>query len=234
MKYLIFHNRKFVIVALLTMCVSSAFADTRGLEALSQATGGVSSYLPYVRGACYVIATLIAVIGAMSVYSSMLLNPQNTTKRITMTVGGCITFVMMAIALPQFFGYEADGSAGNRIASNYSSDSNNTTGGNNSPGTGSSGSGGVQVYDEVSGDYIKTEIPGFDSDKWIKFPEGASRKDLETAMDLWNKTYSPNLTKDEHYNSLKNLTNKLYNKGELSVDEYHTLTGYMNYIFQKK
>ena len=84
------------------MAVSS-FADS-GLSGLSDAADGVGSYLPYVQGVCYVIAAVIAVAGAMSIYLSMQTNPNQIRKRMMMTVGSCMCFVsseLMAVVLPQ-------------------------------------------------------------------------------------------------------------------------------------
>ena len=80
-----------------------SFAQT-GSEALSSASDGIYSYLPFVQGLCYVIAALIAIVGATSIYMAMQTSPQQVSKRITMSVGSCLCFVCMAISLPQFFG----------------------------------------------------------------------------------------------------------------------------------
>ena len=82
-----------------------AFADA-GTSGISDAADGVVTYMPYVRALCYVIAAIIAVVGALAVYYTMQTNPQNTAKRMTMTVGGALTFVCLSLALPQFFGID--------------------------------------------------------------------------------------------------------------------------------
>ena len=97
-------KRLFSIIFAMPMAVSS-FADS-GLSGLSDAADGVGSYLPYVQGVCYVIAAVIAVAGAMSIYLSMQTNPNQIWKRMMMTVGSCMCFVLMATALPQFFGVD--------------------------------------------------------------------------------------------------------------------------------
>lgn len=174
-------KRKVVIVTSMMMFASSAFADTGGIQALSNATGGIGTYMPYVRGVCYVIAAIIAVVGAMAVYSSMVLNPQRTTKRISMTVGSCMTFVMMAIALPQFFGYDASGSL---IASN---------GG----GTGSGGGSGLHAkgpadfqdpgdfqddFQEFNGGTILTDIPDLGDSRWEHLTAGELNNGYHPAL----------------------------------------------------
>lgn len=94
----------FMIAATHALAIPS-FAET-GSEALSGASDGIYSYLPFVQGLCYVIAALIAIVGATSIYLAMQTSPQQVSKRITMSVGSCLCFVCMAISLPQFFGYE--------------------------------------------------------------------------------------------------------------------------------
>ena len=124
-------KRLFSIIFAMPMAVSS-FADS-GLSGLSDAADGVGSYLPYVQGVCYVIAAVIAVAGAMSIYLSMQTNPNQIRKRMMMTVGSCMCFVLMATALPQFFGVDGSGSS---------------TGGNNSSSTGSGTSDGFLASDQ--------------------------------------------------------------------------------------
>ena len=93
-------NLLFVIIVLST---SVAYADT-GASGISDAAGGVATYMPYVRALCYVIAAIIAIVGTVAVYIGMHNQPQQTTKRIMMTVGSCLCFVGLSFALPQFFG----------------------------------------------------------------------------------------------------------------------------------
>lgn len=95
----------FMIAATHALAIPS-FAQT-GSKALSGASDGIYSYLPFVQGLCYVIAALIAIVGATSIYMAMQTSPQQVSKRITMSVGSCLYFVCMAISLPQFFGYES-------------------------------------------------------------------------------------------------------------------------------
>lgn len=124
-------KRLFSIIFAMPMAVSS-FADS-GLSGLSDAADGVGSYLPYVQGVCYVIAAVIAVAGAMSIYLSMQTNPNQIRKRMMMTVGSCMCFVLMATSLPQFFGVDGSGSS---------------TGGSSSSSTGSGTSDGFLASDQ--------------------------------------------------------------------------------------
>ena len=95
--------KKICFFAISNLITPVAFADA-GTTGISNAADGVVTYMPYVRALCYVIAAIIAVVGAMVVYYTMQTNPQNTAKRMTMTVGSALTFVCLSIALPLFFG----------------------------------------------------------------------------------------------------------------------------------
>lgn len=79
-------------------------------EVLSNAVTGIAGYLPYVQALCYVLAAVVAVVGAYSVYWAYHFRPEQVRRRILMVVGGALCFVSMAWALPAFFGYESDGS----------------------------------------------------------------------------------------------------------------------------
>ena len=163
----------FMIVATHSLAIPS-FAQT-GSEALSGASDGIYSYLPFVQGLCYVIAALIAIVGATSIYMAMQTSPQQVSKRITMSVGSCLCFVCMAISLPQFFGYEPY-SVGN------GSDLALNGAGGSSNGFLSTDKGGISQ----SG--INTSIPPL-SDKtgnWITFPPGSNMDIANNLMDIYN------------------------------------------------
>ena len=103
--------KKICLLSIICLTTSVAFADT-GVSGIGDAADGVVTYMPYVRALCYVIAAVIAVVGAFAVYYSMHTNPQNTAKRIFMTAGGALTFVSLSLALPQFFGIDGSVSGG--------------------------------------------------------------------------------------------------------------------------
>ena len=154
--------KKICLFAIINLFTTVAFADN-GTTGISNAADGVVTYMPYVRALCYVIAAIIAVIGAMAVYYTMQTNPQNTAKRMTMTVGGALTFVCLSLALPQFFGI--DGSTSGSGGSSTSS------------GTSSTGD-GFLASDKggISQSGIITDIPSI-RDKggnWITFPQGTN------------------------------------------------------------
>ena len=77
--------KKIYLFAISNLFTPVAFADA-GTSGISDAADGVVTYMPYVRALCYVIAAIIAVVGALAVYYTMQTNPQNTAKRMTMTV----------------------------------------------------------------------------------------------------------------------------------------------------
>lgn len=151
-----------------------SFAQT-GSEALSGASDGIYSYLPFVQGLCYVIAALIAIVGATSIYMAMQTSPQQVSKRITMSVGSCLCFVCMAISLPKFFGYEP-----------YSVGNGSDLGLNGAGGS----SNGFLTTDKgsISQSGINTSIPPL-SDKtgnWITFPPGSNMDIANNLMDIYN------------------------------------------------
>ena len=119
--------KKICFFAISNLITPVAFADA-GTSGISNAADGVVTYMPYVRALCYVIAAIIAVVGAMVVYYTMQTNPQNTAKRMTMTVGSALTFVCLSIALPQFFGI--DGSTSGNGGSSTSSGTSGSGDGN--------------------------------------------------------------------------------------------------------
>lgn len=167
-------KRLFSIIIAMPMAVSS-FADS-GLSGLSDAADGVGSYLPYVQGVCYVIAAVIAVAGAMSIYLSMQTNPSQIRKRMMMTVGSCMCCVLMATALPQFFGVDGSGSS---------------TGGSSSSSTTNSGaSDGFLASDQggISQTGINTEIPSFHdkTGNWITFPPETNMTVANHLMDIYD------------------------------------------------
>ena len=150
------------------------FAQT-GSEALLGASDGIYSYVPFIQGLCYVIAALIAIVGAASVYMAMQTSPQQVSKRIITGVGSCLCFVCMAISLPQFFGYESYSvGSGSDLALNGAGGSSN----------------GFLTTDKggISQSGINTTIPPL-SDKtgnWITFPPGSNMDIANNLMDIYN------------------------------------------------
>ena len=81
-------KKLFMITATHALAIPG-FAQT-GSEALLGASDGIYSYVPFIQGLCYVIAALIAIVGAASVYMAMQTSPQQVSKRIVTSVGSCL------------------------------------------------------------------------------------------------------------------------------------------------
>ena len=196
----------------LIMCVTAsvASADT-GASGIGDAADGVVTYMPYVRALCYVIAAVIAVVGAFAVYYSMHTNPQNTAKRIFMTAGGALTFVSLSLALPQFFG--VDGSV---------------SGGSTSTGTGSSTSGtsgssnGFLASDQggISQSGIITTVPTLADRNWVHFPNGTKMETARYVVDIYSKMGGGS---QGTYGRTLDYINKLYWSQEINADTYNAL-----------
>ena len=200
-------KRLFFILLAMPMAVSS-FADS-GLSGLSDAADGVGSYLPYVQGVCYVIAAVIVVAGAMSIYMSMQTNPNQIRKRMMMTVGSCMCFVCMATALPQFFGVDGTGSS--------SSGSNSSvSGGGSSDGFLASDQGGISQ----SG--INTEIPSFHdrSGNWITFPPETNMTVANHLMDIYDHFGSG---QEGSYGRTLAYIHTAYRQGQIDHDMFEQL-----------
>lgn len=166
--------KKIFMILAINLLAIPGFAQT-GSEAILGASDGIYSYLPFVQGLCYVIAALIAIVGATSIYIAMQTSPQQVPKRIVMSVGSCLCFVCMAISLPQFFGYESYSVGnGSDLALNGAGGSSN----------------GFLTTDKggISQSGINTTIPPL-SDKtgnWITFPPGSNMDIANNLMDIYN------------------------------------------------
>ena len=200
-------KRLFSIIFVMSMAVST-FADS-GLSGLSDAADGVGSYLPYVQGVCYVIAAVIAVAGAMSIYLSMQTNPNQIRKRMMMTVGSCMCFVLMATALPQFFGVDGSGSS---------------TGGSSSSSTGSGTSDGFLASDQggISQTGINTEIPSFHdkTGNWITFPPETNMTVANHLMDIYDHFGSG---QSGTYGRTLDYIHNEYHQGQIDKEMYDLL-----------
>ena len=200
-------KRLFFILLSMPMAVSS-FADS-GLSGLSDAADGIGSYLPYVQGVCYVIAAVIAVTGAMSIYLSMQTNPNQIRKRMVMTVGSCMCFVCMATALPQFFGVDGTGSS---------------SGGSNSSVSGGGSSDGFLASDQggISQSGINTEIPSFHdrSGNWITFPPETNMTVANHLMDIYDHFGSG---QEGSYGRTLAYIHTAYRQGQIDHDMFEQL-----------
>ncbi len=196
-------NLLFVIIVLST---SVAYADT-GASGISDAAGGVATYMPYVRAICYVIAAIIAIVGAVAVYYTMHTSPQNTAKRISMTVGGAFTFVCLSLAMPQFFGIDGSMSGGS-----------SGSGINGTAGTGT----GFLASDQggISRSGIITEIPSFADERWVHFPSGTKMQTANFLLDIYDKNGGG---APGSYGKTLDYINQLYRHREINYGTYNVL-----------
>lgn len=198
--------KKYLFILLAGITSLPSFAQT-GSSAFADASDGIYSYTPFVQGLCFAIAAIIAIVGATSTYLAMQTSPQQVTKRITMTVGSCLCFVSMAIALPQFFGYEQY-STGNGSGSS----TNGTT--SSSDGFLASDKGGISQ----SG--IITEIPTFADDHWVHFPSGTKMETANYLLDIYDKNGGGSTGS---YGRTLEYINNLYWRGEINYGVYNNL-----------
>lgn len=137
--------RKLLIVASAFVAVPS-FADNV-TDAIAISGDHVYSYTPYVQTLGYVLAALIGLVGAFSVYLAYINDSPDVRKRMLTWGCGSLAMLCMTIALPSFFDYQESGLGGS-----------GTTG----------GSGGTGSY--TGGDrygQIDTSIPDLGDGRWI-------------------------------------------------------------------
>ena len=105
-KTVVMDPRFVAVMLLLVICTVSVEAQSMdsGVKAISTASDSIKKYLPVVVKLIYVIAGIVAVLGAISVYIQMNNEEQDVKKSIMMIVGACIFLIAAAQALPLFFG----------------------------------------------------------------------------------------------------------------------------------
>lgn len=105
-KTVVMDPRFVAVMLLLVICTVSVEAQSMdsGVKAITQASDSIKKYLPVVTKLIYVIAGIVAVLGAISVYIKMNNEEQDVKKSIMMIVGACIFLIAAAQALPLFFG----------------------------------------------------------------------------------------------------------------------------------
>lgn len=146
--------RKLVLFFVVIQAASSFAAP---LESFTEVTKGIATYLPFVKMLVYILAALVGIAGGVfAAFIKMQDENANVKPYIVGTAASCFVLIASAVALPQFFGYDADGGGGQLIAS--------------LPQTGSGGSGNTSDYNGINGDYIKTEIPDLSDPRWQNDP----------------------------------------------------------------
>lgn len=92
-----------VFISMYAMETLAQSTTSKGTAGFESATHEISLYKDSVTKLMYAIAAVIAIVGAFNVYFKMQNGDQDVKKTIMMTIGGCVAFVAMATALPQFF-----------------------------------------------------------------------------------------------------------------------------------
>ncbi len=201
--------KKIVLFAITVLTTTVASAET-GTSGISDAADGVVTYMPYVRALCYVIAAIIAVVGAVAVYYTMQTSPQNTSKRIFMTAGSAFTFVCISLALPQFFGI----------------DGNMSGGGSGSAGSGTKGTSGTGTgflasdQGGISRSGIITEIPSYADERWVHFPSGTRMETANFLLDIYDKNGAG---APGSYGNTLNYIHQLYHNREIDYGTFNVL-----------
>lgn len=161
--------KKTFLLLTASFMASHAFADNITTQ-LGKFGDGIYSYTPYVQGLGYVLAGIIGIIGAFSVYMSYINEARDMTKRVLRWGGACLALLTMSTALPQFFGYESSG----LIADGGSSSQLPLPGG---------GYAGGDTWGTID-----PSIPGMDSGKWSddeRFINGGV-KEYDSDNGLWS------------------------------------------------
>jgi hypothetical protein len=103
--------KKIFISIVSASLVSPMYADAI-TDGISSAGDAVYGYTTYVQAIGFVIAAVVGMIGAYSIYFAMMNNAPDIRKRILTWGGGCVTMLCMSIALPKFFDYQEGLSSG--------------------------------------------------------------------------------------------------------------------------
>ena len=96
----------FLICAVLM--AQTAFADSI-TDGIGTAGDAIYGYTPYVQYLGFIIAGIIGIFGAYSVYYAIANEAHDIKKRILRWGGGCVMMLCMSIALPHFFAYQESG-----------------------------------------------------------------------------------------------------------------------------
>lgn len=94
---------------LLSMCLlalasahsSIARADIGG--GITEATSTIKNYLPLVQKLCYSIASIVFIVGAISIFIKMSNDEQDVKKSMMMLVGGVLFLVIAGTVAPKLF-----------------------------------------------------------------------------------------------------------------------------------
>lgn len=90
-------------VAAVAMAQSAAggAAVTQGIENITDTVG---EWIGPIKSLIYIIAAIIAIVGAFTIFFKMQNGDQDVKKTIMLVIGGCLALVALASALPLMFG----------------------------------------------------------------------------------------------------------------------------------
>lgn len=202
---------KRITLLLVLFHTATAFAAK---EPISEVTMESVTDPSYVKVILYILAVLIGIAGGVIViFIKMQDDNANVRPKIIATVAACIMLIAVATVLPQFFGYEADGSAGQLLAS--------------LPQTESEDLGNASEFGKVDGDYIKTDIPSLDDPRWQDDPNykiiTVGGKAITVSCFL-NQTYEAcGGESSDSYDRTLDAINDMYRKGLFDTETYNTL-----------
>lgn len=91
-------------ISFTAMAQSTTAGLSAGKKAIDDTATSLKDYIPTIITLCYVLAGIVAVLGALSVYMKMNNEEQDVKKSIMMVVGACVFLIAAAKALPLFFG----------------------------------------------------------------------------------------------------------------------------------
>lgn len=89
--------------AMVALFISISVLGMYAADPFATATTKITDYQGSVKNLLYVIAAIIALVGAFNVYHKMTNGDQDVKKTIMLTLGGCIAMVALSEALPAFF-----------------------------------------------------------------------------------------------------------------------------------
>lgn len=103
--------RKIFLFAFALIVTAPTYADNI-TDGLAISGDQIYGYSAVVQTICLVLACVIGVVGAFSVYTSFINNDANMRKKVLTWGGSCLTMLCMSFALPSFFAYEESGPGG--------------------------------------------------------------------------------------------------------------------------
>lgn len=199
-------KKTFLFLALLPLA-ATAHAD--GItDGIGMAGDNIYSYTPYIQAIGYVLAAIIGLVGAFSVYTAYINNAQNIQKR--MLTWGCGTMAMlcMTIALPKFFDYQESGLLADAGGSTVGGGTGSYTGGDR--------------YGQLD-----TSIPSLNDGRWIpdgRFQPITINGTRTTVSRVLNELYAYSGGGSAgSYGRTLDIINKMYWDGHIDTNTYNLI-----------